>query len=493
MNKSDYLAFDRVGSVRRVDDDGRLHVSRSNFTRVQVAPYRGDEIPDWEKRGLNPERIYYAYRPPEELAKPATVRSVEGIPIQLRHNLDFPDAPAKKTRVGSTGDRAHFEFPYLANSLHIHDKKAIDLIESGDMRELSLCYHYDPDFTSGKTDEGKKYDFIMRNIRGQHLALVEEGRAGASCCVADSAEKVKTAKSPPESSGVFNTPNGAEISTKGSNMNDYEDFKEKAKAKGLSFESPDELLELLSLGAKAKAEQAEAKDDETDDIEENNDTDEFTESEEHDPRENDEPTEDEENAEDNDGEDAPTEPGEGEAEDNEEESEEGEADKLEKFLDSLGGESADVPEEVKNGLRVVAVLGGCNPEKVKKFVGSLVAEDEDEKEKEGEASLASDSLKSLTKKLEKKLANKAQAIEECRPYLGRVKLSAFDSAGHVYLAAIDQMGKRVKGVTPQNARVVFEAIQSEKRAQRRAMANDEKSAKTDALFNILNKVKVNNR
>lgn len=496
INSSDRIAFDRVGSARWVDNDGRLHVMRSNFTRVQVAPYRGDEIPDWEARGLNPDKIYHAYRPAEELMKEDTIKSIVGIPIQLRHNLDFPDSPAKDTRIGSTGDHAKFEYPFLSNSLHFQDQKAIDLINDGLMRELSLCYHYEPDFTAGETDDGKKYDFVMRNIRGQHLALVEEGRAGASCCVADSAEKVKDSKnSPPEKSGVFNTPEVAE--TKGSSVMDDD-----KKRTDMSAKTVEEIFELAKkIGSKVNEEaEAEFEEDEfADDVEAENesmDEGEEVENEEEEAEEVEaveeveevdedveaeaEAEEDEIEAEDEDDED--------EAEDEEEEeSVEALAEKLKqdafKWVDAQS-----LPEAVAHAFRTVLALGAEDLAKQK-----AGAEDNEAETKE-ERGVASDSALVVRRKLEKKIERKAQAIEDCRSILGRVKLSAFDSAGDVYLSALKQMGKRTKGVTAKNARVVFEAVQSEARATRKALANDSKQKvlnSRDPLLSTLNKIKVN--
>ena len=85
------MAWDRK-SVRRYDDNGNLHVEMSPLTRVQVAPYLGSEIPNWQNLGLDPKRIYRGYRPPEELSKEETIRSLIGIPIQLDHHPDYPDA-----------------------------------------------------------------------------------------------------------------------------------------------------------------------------------------------------------------------------------------------------------------------------------------------------------------------------------------------------------------------------------------------------------------
>ena len=179
------LALDK-GSVRTVDENGFLHVKISPLTRVQVAPYYGKEIPGWQKLGLDPNKVYKGYRPESELKKASTVNSINGIPIQLRHHPDFADNPAKDTRIGATGTDGEFKYPYLMNSLHFFDKKAKDLIESEGMRELSLAYRYKPDFSqSGVTENGQAYDFVMRDISGNHLALVEQGRAGHEVLVYD--------------------------------------------------------------------------------------------------------------------------------------------------------------------------------------------------------------------------------------------------------------------------------------------------------------------
>ena len=179
------LAID-AESKRTYDENGFLHVSISPLTRVQVAPYRGCEIPRWQELGLEPDRVYRGYRSAEELSKPETIQSVNGIPIQLAHHMDYADNPAKNTRVGSTGTDGAFHSPFLTNSLHIQDKNAIDRINDGSMRELSLAYRYKPVFTPGETPDGEKYDFIMTDISANHVALVDEGRAGHEVLVYDS-------------------------------------------------------------------------------------------------------------------------------------------------------------------------------------------------------------------------------------------------------------------------------------------------------------------
>lgn len=187
------IVFDAAPSARSVDANGFLHVASSHITKATVNPYYGREIPGAEKFGLDPERVYYGFRDPEELRK--SLLTWEGLPLHIEHHPDSADEPEKLTRVGAVG-KAVWNAPYVDAPLTIWDRAAIDAIEDGSFRELSCAYRYEPDFTPGR-HEGVEYDFIMRNIRGNHVALVEEGRAGPDVVVADAAldtEKWCTAK-----------------------------------------------------------------------------------------------------------------------------------------------------------------------------------------------------------------------------------------------------------------------------------------------------------
>ncbi len=175
------LALD-ARSVRTVDENGFLHVGNSHITKAKVDPYHGNEVPGWQDKGLDPGKIYYGLRDPGELQKALTTWA--GLPLHFRHHEDSADEPAKMTRVGNVGTDITWNAPYVDAPLTIWDQTAIDAINNGTCRELSCAYRYDPDWTPG-TYEGRPYDFIMRNIRGNHVALVEEGRAGSDVLVAD--------------------------------------------------------------------------------------------------------------------------------------------------------------------------------------------------------------------------------------------------------------------------------------------------------------------
>lgn len=113
-------------------------------------------------------------RTAEELFRPETIASFEGKPFTIKHPRDFVDTTNWKelakgimqnVRRGK-GDQSED----LVADLLITDSEAIKLVESG-MRQLSCGYEAE----YVQTGEGTG---IQKNIIGNHLALVEEGRAG---------------------------------------------------------------------------------------------------------------------------------------------------------------------------------------------------------------------------------------------------------------------------------------------------------------------------
>lgn len=176
------FAFDSKTN-RRIDDNGILHVEKTNISKCAVNPYYGKEIPRFKELGLDPKTVYHLYRDADELAKAQD--TFNNLPLLSEHIPVFSDAPPKDKIIGSTGSDASFDGTYLTNSLSIWEANAINLIEADAKKELSSAYLYDADMTPGEY-EGTKYDGVMRNIRGNHVAVVESGRAGSDVVVADS-------------------------------------------------------------------------------------------------------------------------------------------------------------------------------------------------------------------------------------------------------------------------------------------------------------------
>ncbi|KWI89569.1 hypothetical protein WM11_21640 [Burkholderia ubonensis] len=198
-NKDEIIvAFDKA-TVRSFDKDGRMRVSISRISKADVNPYWGREIVGGDELGLDPDRVYNVFRPPEELEKAAATFNT--LPILLVHKHVSADDPKKELIIGTTGSNAAFDGQYLTNDLAFWDGEYIEKIESDEQRELSSSYRYKPVIKSG-TYNGAQYDIVMTEIMGNHVALVVEGRAGPEVTVADSQiqppEKVRTVKLNPK-------------------------------------------------------------------------------------------------------------------------------------------------------------------------------------------------------------------------------------------------------------------------------------------------------
>jgi len=176
------LAFDRA-SARDYDSSGRLHVANSVITAAQVNGYRGDELPDWRSRGLDPDRIYKLLRDPDALRR--ALPTFNGLPILDRHRSVTAFDHPKEIVIGATGNDATFDGKVVRNSLVIWPAEAIRMVESGEQRDISAGYQFAVDWTPGVFD-GEHYDGRMIDIVAQHVALVSDGRVEGAL-VGDSA------------------------------------------------------------------------------------------------------------------------------------------------------------------------------------------------------------------------------------------------------------------------------------------------------------------
>lgn len=184
-NSDRQVACDRQ-SARTVDEQGFLHVEDCNISKACVNPYWGAEIPNHEQLKLDLGKTYMLFRDPKELEKAAD--TFNNLPLMDNHvevsAFDLEDDTVKKRIVGSTGTNAKFVAPYLQNTLVVWTAGAIEGVMSKEQTELSCAYRYELDQTPGEY-EGVKYDMRMTNIRGNHVALVDEGRAGPDVTVKD--------------------------------------------------------------------------------------------------------------------------------------------------------------------------------------------------------------------------------------------------------------------------------------------------------------------
>ncbi|MGX7129305.1 DUF2213 domain-containing protein [Enterococcus wangshanyuanii] len=152
-------------------DGGYLTISACPITRPGVFPYRRSD------GGVSMEA-----KLPEELFSSATVVSANAKPM----TDDHPNEPVtidnySKYAKGMTHNDATIKDNKLAISFTITDSDTIKKIRDG-KRELSIGFQADVKQEQGIYD-GMHYDSVQRNMRINHIALVDEGRAGPEVAI----------------------------------------------------------------------------------------------------------------------------------------------------------------------------------------------------------------------------------------------------------------------------------------------------------------------
>lgn len=135
------------------------------LTRVGIFEYRR---PDGS--------IRRELRLPEEVFAPESLASYKGKPVILTHEAGMIDSDnVQQEQIGTILSEGTQDGDNVRAQIIIHDARKLDY----GLRELSLGYSLDLEETPGEW-QGQPYDVIQRNIRVNHLALVEKARAGDS-------------------------------------------------------------------------------------------------------------------------------------------------------------------------------------------------------------------------------------------------------------------------------------------------------------------------
>ena len=177
-------AMDRA-SARAVDLNGYITIPDNPISKEGIFEYSGAQV---GLTGADANKIVRVYRPAEELADPECIESFKLLPFVNEHAMlgsedDGLMPPERKGVEGMIGESVYFDPPYLRGNLRIVSESLKNAINAGKI-ELSPGYRCVYDLTPGEWN-GQRYDAVQRRIRGNHLALVEEGRTGPDVAVLD--------------------------------------------------------------------------------------------------------------------------------------------------------------------------------------------------------------------------------------------------------------------------------------------------------------------
>lgn len=169
--------------INRVTQDaqtGFVHIKNVPIARVGVFPYiKADNSVEMEAKL------------PTELLSEGTVSSANSKPITDNHPDELvTQVNARNYMKGFTATNAHVENDTLKVDMTITDKSLIDEINKG-KQELSIGFETEVVPKKGEY-KGVAYDSVQRNIQINHVAVVEQGRAGHSVrLLGDSAEMIE--------------------------------------------------------------------------------------------------------------------------------------------------------------------------------------------------------------------------------------------------------------------------------------------------------------
>ena len=165
-------------SGTRLTKDGYL-LADAKVSRTGIQEYAGSEV------GRPEMAVVRVLRPEEEVFSDASMASFAHRPVTADHPPEMVTAANwRRYSRGQSGGEIVRDGDCLRIPLMVADADAIRDVQAG-KRELSAGYTCDLDWTAGVTSDGAAYHARMTNLRGNHIAIVARGRAGAECRIGD--------------------------------------------------------------------------------------------------------------------------------------------------------------------------------------------------------------------------------------------------------------------------------------------------------------------
>lgn len=181
-----FLVAEKLGPHKFKTPEGYLICTDAILSRTGKQEYKRCEL--FGDTCEDPDKIVNVERTDDEVFSDKAMASFENKAVCIEHpDHDVNAENHNELAVGFVRDIHKGEDngkPVMMGTLVITDKDAVEAVESGEYKELSCGYDCDID------DDGKP---CQRNIRGNHVALCKQGRAGIARIV-DSVDSVDDAR-----------------------------------------------------------------------------------------------------------------------------------------------------------------------------------------------------------------------------------------------------------------------------------------------------------
>ena len=171
MNFSDRSA---IGTTKKTQE-GYL-IATARVARTGIQEYIASEL------GFVGDHIVKVYRSESEVFHKEALKSLSRVPVTVDHPREIVTADNwKDLAVGEVGDEIMRDGEWLVVSPMIKDASALASAASTH-KEISMGYS--AELRDASPDTGADYE--MYNLRFNHLALVNKGRAGSEARIGDS-------------------------------------------------------------------------------------------------------------------------------------------------------------------------------------------------------------------------------------------------------------------------------------------------------------------
>lgn len=166
-----FLVAEKLGPHKFKTPEGYLICTDSILSRTGKQEYKRCEI--FGDSCDDPDKVVNVDRTDEEVFSDKAMASFENKPVCIEHpDVDVNAENHNELAVGFVRDVHKGEYkgsPVMMGTLVITDKDAVEAVENKEYEELSCGYDCDIE------DDGNP---CQRNIRGNHVALCKQGRAG---------------------------------------------------------------------------------------------------------------------------------------------------------------------------------------------------------------------------------------------------------------------------------------------------------------------------
>ena len=161
----------------RLTADGYL-VGNVACAKIGIQQYHGSEI----GKG---DGLVNVYRDESEVFALDSLASFVGKPVTNDHPpVEVKANNWKQFAVGSIGEDVLRDGEHIKVPVTLMDADTIKAVQNG-KREISMGYTAELEWVDGVTPDGQAYQAKQKNIRINHLAIVDKGRAGSTCRIGD--------------------------------------------------------------------------------------------------------------------------------------------------------------------------------------------------------------------------------------------------------------------------------------------------------------------